>query len=76
MGKHVRKLFSVEQVKEVFQRYLARQIGVEQGSAILKIRRRQFFKLLKVFREKPESFSLEYSRKTPLGLSMPKQKKR
>ena len=37
MGKHVRKLFSVEQVKEVFQRYLARQIGVEQGSAILKI---------------------------------------
>jgi hypothetical protein len=65
MGKHLRKLFSADQVKEVFQRYLSRQIGVDQASAILKIRRRQFFKLLKVYRERPESFSLEYTRKTP-----------
>jgi len=65
MGKHLRKLFSADQVKEVFQRYLSRQIGVDQASAILKIRRRQFFKLLRVYREKPESFSLEYTRKTP-----------
>lgn len=65
MGKHLRKLFSADQVKEVFQRYLSQQIGVDQASAILKIRRRQFFKLLKVYRERPESFSLEYTRKTP-----------
>jgi hypothetical protein len=65
MGKHLRKLFSVDQVKEVFRRYLARQIGVDQASAILKIRRRQFFKLLKLYRDKPESFSLQYTRKTP-----------
>jgi hypothetical protein len=65
MGKHLRKLFSADQVKEVFQRYLSRQIGVDQASAILKIRRRQFFKLLKVYRERPESFSLDYTRKTP-----------
>jgi hypothetical protein len=65
MGKHVRKLFSVEQVKEVFQRYLAGQIGVDHASAILKIRRRQFFKLLKVYRQKPERFSLERTRKSP-----------
>jgi len=65
MGKHLRKLFTADQVKEVFQRYLSRQIGVDQASAILKIRRRQFFKLLKVYREKPESFSLEYTRKAP-----------
>ena len=65
MGKHLRKLFSADQVKEVFQRYLARQIGVDQASAMLKIRRRQFFKLLKVYRERPESFALEYTRKTP-----------
>lgn len=32
---------------------------------MLKIRRRQFFKLLKVYRERPESFSLEYTRKAP-----------
>ena len=65
MGKHLRKLFSADQVKEVFRRYLARQIGVDQASAMLKIRRRQFFKLLKLYRDRPESFSLHYTRKTP-----------
>ena len=65
MGKHLRKLFSADQVKEVFRRYLARQIGVDQALAMLKIRRRQFFKLLKLYRDRPESFSLQYTRKTP-----------
>ena len=65
MGKHLRKLFSVDQVKEVFQRYLSREIAVDQASAMLKIRRRQFFKLLKVYRQRPESFSLDYTRKAP-----------
>jgi hypothetical protein len=65
MGRHLRKLFSAEQVKEVFRRYLARQIGIDQASAMLKIRRRQFFKLLKVYRQRPESFSLDYTRKAP-----------
>ena len=65
MGKHLRKLFSADEVKEEFRRYLARQIGVDQASAMLKIRRRQFFKLLKLYRDRPESFSLQYTRKTP-----------
>lgn len=65
MGKHLRKLFSVDYVKEVFQRYLSREIAVDQALAMLKIRRRQFFKLLKLYREKPESFSLDYTRKAP-----------
>jgi hypothetical protein len=65
MGKHLRKLFSADQVKEVFRRYLTRQIGVDQASAMLKIRRRQFFKWLKVYRQRPESFSLDYTRKAP-----------
>ena len=65
MGKHLRKLLSADQVKEVFRRYLARQIGVDQASAMLKIRRRQFFNLLKLYRDRPESFSLQYTRKTP-----------
>jgi hypothetical protein len=47
----------------VFRRYQARQIGVDQASAMLKIQRRQFFKLLKVYRQRPESFSLDYTRK-------------
>ena len=65
MGKHLRKLFSEKEVKEIFERYLSREIGTEQALALLKIRRRQFFKLLKAYRESPGSFSLEYKRKTP-----------
>ena len=65
MGKHLRKLFSVNEVKKVFERYLLQQIAVEQALAMLKIGRRQFFKLLKVYRERPEEFSLDYKRKVP-----------
>jgi hypothetical protein len=65
MGKHLRKLFSVNEVKKVFERYLAQEITIEHALAMLKIRRRQFFKLLKVYRERPERFSLDYTRKAP-----------
>jgi len=65
MGKHLRKLFSVNQVKKVFERYLSQDITVEHALAMLKIRRRQFFKLLKVYRERPDGFSLDYTRKAP-----------
>lgn len=65
MGKHLRKLFSVNEVKKVFERYLSQEITVEHALAMLKIRRRQFFKLLKVYRERPDGFSLDYKRKAP-----------
>ena len=38
---------------------------MEYAIAFLKIRRRQFFKLLKVYRNDPDRFSLEYKRVTP-----------
>ena len=65
MGKHLRKLFSVKEVKEIFERYLSREIGTEQALALLKIRRRQFFKLIKSYRESPNDFSLDYKRSNP-----------
>lgn len=65
MGKHLRKLFSTKEVKEVFERYFSKEIEVKQASAFLKIRRRQFFKLLKSYRESPDEFSLDYKRTTP-----------
>ena len=66
MGKHLRKLFSVDYVKEVFQRYLSREIAVDQALAMLKIRRRQFFKLLKLYREKPGAKSKGSSIELPI----------
>jgi hypothetical protein len=65
MGKHLRKIFSAEEVKDIFERYLSQKIGVEQALVLLKIRRRQFFKLLKVYRDSPDSFSLDYKRAAP-----------
>lgn len=65
MGKHLRKRFSVEEVKEIFERYLSKEIDVEHVLALLKIKRSGFFKMLKSYREAPDDFSLEYKRSTP-----------
>ncbi len=65
MGRHLRTRYSAKEVKEVFERYLSRDIGVEQALALLKIRRRQFFNLVKLYRERPNDFSLEYKRTAP-----------
>jgi hypothetical protein len=63
MGKHLHKRFAVQEVKEIFERYLSKEIAVEHVLALLKIGRRRFFDLIKNYRETPDKFSLEYKRK-------------
>jgi len=63
VGEHLHKRFSVTEVKDIFERYLSREIGVEQAQAFLKISRRRFFELIKSYREAPDLFSLDYKRK-------------
>lgn len=63
MGEHLHKRFSVKEVKEVFERYLAKEISVEHVMGLLKIQRRRFFDLMKKYREAPNLFSLDYKRK-------------
>ncbi len=62
MGKHLRNRFSDKEVKEIFERYLSKEIGWEQVTSLLKIKRSGFFKLLKAYRKAPDSFSLDYKR--------------
>lgn len=62
MGKHLHKRFSVQEVKEVFERYLSREIGTEHVMALLKIGRRRFFDQIKRYREAPDTFSMDYKR--------------
>ena len=65
MGRHLRTRYSAKEVKEIFQRYLSREIGVAQALALLKLGRRQFFNLLQSYRADPNHFSLESQRTTP-----------
>jgi hypothetical protein len=65
MGRHLRTRSSAKEVKEIFERYLAREIGIEQALALLKLGRRQFFNLLKVYQACPKDFSLEFTRTAP-----------
>ena len=57
MGAHLHKRLSVQEVKEVIERYLSREIGVDHVLALLKIHRRRFFDLLKRYRKAPDLFS-------------------
>lgn len=61
--KQLHKKFKKEEVIEVFEKYLAREIGIKQAKALLGLGKSRFFDLLKVYRESPGDFSLEYRRK-------------
>lgn len=65
MGKHIRKRFSENEVMALLERYLSGEIGAEEVQALLNIKRRQFFALLKKYRQGPQSFSLAFTRSTP-----------
>lgn len=65
MGKHLRKNFTTEEVVGIFERYLSGEIGVNESYAYLKISRRQFFDVLKKYRDNPEEFTLISERKNP-----------
>ena len=62
MGAHLHKRLSVQEVKEVLERYVSREIGVDHVLALLKIHRRRFFDLLQRYRKAPDLFSLDYNR--------------
>lgn len=61
--KQLHKKFKKEEVIEVFERYLSREIGIKQSKALLGLGKSRFFTLLKAYRESPNDFSLEYQRK-------------
>ena len=62
MVKQIHKRLADEQVKGLLERYCSREVELEYILKILKIKRRQFFKLLKRYREDPVDFSIAYKR--------------
>jgi len=63
MAKQLHKKLPDEQIKSVFERYLAKEIEINYILEILGIMRSGFFDLLKEYRNDPINFSISYQRK-------------
>ncbi|MBI5447716.1 MAG: hypothetical protein HY939_03190 [Gammaproteobacteria bacterium] len=59
------KKFTTEQVKDLLQRYMDKKIERKYIQEILSIKKVRFFALLKNFKDNPDSFSIDYSRRSP-----------
>ena len=60
------KRFSDDQVKNLFERYLKKEIERRYIQEILGVGKARFFSLLKGFRRNSEQFSIQYKRTTKL----------
>jgi len=64
MSKQLHKNFTDGQVKTLLKSYLDKKIKINYILQMLKIKRRRFFELLAKYRKDPDSFSIQYERKT------------
>jgi len=64
MSKQLHKNFTNDQVKSLLKSYLDKEIKISYILQILRIKRRRFFELLAKYRKDPDSFSIQYERKT------------
>lgn len=60
----IHKKFTNEQVKDFMERYLNKAVERQYLQEVMGIKKRRFFALLKEYRSDPNSFSIQYSRKT------------
>ena len=62
MATQIHKKFTNEQVKELMQKYLNKEVERKYLQEILGIGKSRFFALVQAYRENPEAFSVEYKR--------------
>jgi hypothetical protein len=65
----IHKRFTSDQVKELLERYLKKEVERSYIQEILAIKKRRFFTLVNHYREDPEHFSVRYQRATPARIS-------
>ncbi len=65
----IHKSFSTEQIKDLLKRYMDKQIERAYIQELLGIKKAQFFRLLKEYRDSPANFSINYARTSPKRLS-------
>lgn len=62
MTEQIHKRFTEEQVKTILDRYIRKELGALQAMDLLDLRRRQFFKWVKRYKEDPAGFTIAYHR--------------
>ncbi|MBI5049069.1 MAG: hypothetical protein HZB54_09010 [Deltaproteobacteria bacterium] len=62
MTEQIHKRLIDEQVRMILERYLKKEISAKQGMYLLGLKRRQFFKWVKRYKEQGEDFSIECKR--------------
>lgn len=60
---HLHRKFTDEQIKELIEKYLRKEVGRKYLQEILGINKTRFFALVKAYRENPSAFSIRYVRK-------------
>ena len=63
------KRFTSDQVKELLERYLKKEVERSYIQEILTIKKRRFFTLINQYKEDPQYFSIQYQRATPPRIS-------
>ena len=63
MKEQLHKRFADEGVRTLFESYLKREIEIGYVLEILQLKRARFFRMLKKYRENPQSFSIQYPNK-------------
>jgi hypothetical protein len=63
------KRFTSDQVKELLERYLKKEVERSYIQEILAIKKRRFFTLINQYKEDPQHFSIQYQRATPPRIS-------
>lgn len=59
MTEHIHKRLTNEQVRMILERYIRKELSVEQGVNLLGLKRRGFFKWVKRYKKLGENFSIE-----------------
>jgi len=75
IGEHLHKRFDDDYVRKLFQKYVSRELSVQQVLRILGIQRSRFFTLLKVFQQDPEKFHISYHRRSPRRIDQEVEKR-
>lgn len=63
------KRFTSDQVKELLERYLKKEVERSYIQETLAIKKRRFFTLVNQYREDPKHFSIQYQRATPARIA-------